>query len=200
MWMLQRSIQERMTRLLISEETQNSQVYLGWNKFSNINLFYPTMFPFRSFKNVSQHSEIQIKHLNKCNPLKKNLFHSIVSLYFVIYFFFSTFDFLTNLHFNRRLKLAETNKNTEKQTKTVIEKQHLNCGAAFSPEVIRLLSCGLTNRYLFRFFWACLSKVSKSSASNLPFVGCGSYSRFESERDQKVTVASGVFNRNVFKD
>ncbi len=42
--------------------------------------------------------------------------------------------------------------------------------------------------------------MSKSSASNLPFVDCGSYSRFESERDQKETVASGVFNRNVFKD
>lgn len=72
-------------------------------------------------------------------------------------FFFALSIFLTNLHFNRRCKLAETK--TKKKSKTnkqnkgkVNERQHWKCGAAFCSEVIRLLSCGLTNRYLFRFF------------------------------------------------
>lgn len=35
--------------------------------------------------------------------------------------------------------------------------------------------------YLFIFCWACLSKVSKSSAFNLLLAGVGSYSLLESE-------------------
>lgn len=68
--------------------------------------------------------------------------------------FFALLIFLTNLHFNRRCKLAETKTQIEKQDKkpkTVIERQHWKCGAAFRSEVIGLLIGGLTNRYLFRF-------------------------------------------------
>lgn len=38
--------------------------------------------------------------------------------------------------------------------------------------------------YLFSCCWACLSKVSKSSAFNLLLAGAGSYSLFESEKEQ----------------
>lgn len=45
------------------------------------------------------------------------------------------------------------------------------------------VSCFLSQalRYLFSCCWACLSKVSKSSAFNLLLAGAGSYSLFESE-------------------
>lgn len=45
------------------------------------------------------------------------------------------------------------------------------------------VSCFLSQalRYLFSCCWACLSKVSKSSAFNLLLAGVGSYSLFESE-------------------
>lgn len=41
------------------------------------------------------------------------------------------------------------------------------------------------SRYLFWFCWACFSKVSKSSAWNLPFAGYGSYSVLESTEGQE---------------
>lgn len=102
--------------------------------------------------------------------------------------FFPFTTFITNLHFNRRCYLAETTK-MDKQTQVMQQLKVKDSVAVREPLTGSEVSLGCfllqASRYLFIFCWACFSKVSKSSASNLPFAGNGSYSVFESKEGKE---------------